>query len=151
MGQAAQRKSIIYGLVLAIGISILFPEVASSASRSFRRSGKFSAPAVRSQHGFTAPFRSGFGVALGSVQGQHRFRDRFDRSDFRSRFGGAVGLIGGHVIEAGDVIIIEVPSSVTAPSSFREPAHTGTYVEPQWVDGGHGVEILKPGYWSHGK
>jgi hypothetical protein len=22
---------------------------------------------------------------------------------------------------------------------------------PQWVDGGHGVEILTPGYWSNTK
>ena len=149
MRQAAYGKSMIYALVLAIGMSILFPEVASSASRSFRRSGKFRAPAVHTQRGFTAGFHSGFGVVLGPVQGLHRFRDRFDRSGFHSRFGGEVGFIGGHVIDAGDVVIIQVPSSAPAPS--REPAHTGTYVYPQWVDGGHGVEILRPGYWSDAK
>ena len=150
MGQAAQNRSMIYGLVFAIGVSIPFPEVAFSASRSFR-SGRFRAPAVHSHHGFTGRFGSGFGVGLGPVEGQHRFRDRFDRSDFRSRFGREAGFIGGHVIDTGDVIIIEVPSAAPAPSSSREPAHTGTYVDPQWVDGGHGVEILKPGYWSDEK
>ena len=150
MGQAA-RNSTIYALVLAIVMSFLFPEVAFSASRSFRRSGKFRAPAVHSQHGFTGHFRSGFGLEFGSVQGPHRFGDRFDRSDFRSRFGREVGFIGGHVIDGGDVIIIQVPSSAPAPSPSREPAHSGTYVEPQWVDGAHGVEILKPGYWSDEK
>jgi hypothetical protein len=150
MGQAAHNKSMIYGLVLAIGISILFPEVAFSASRSFR-SGRFRAPAVHSQHGFTGRLRSGLGVALGPVQGQHRLRDRFDRSAFRSRFGRELGFIGGHVIDTGGVIIVEVPSAAPAPFSSREPAHTGIYVDPQWVDGGHGGEILKPGYWSDEK
>jgi hypothetical protein len=151
MGQAARNKSMIYALVLAIVMSMLFPEVAFSASRSFRRSGKFRAPAVHSQHRFTGRFRSGFAVGLGPGQGPHRFGDRFDRSDFRSRFGREVGFIGGHVVDAGDVIIIQVPSSAPAPSTSREPAHSGTYVDPQWVDGGHGVEILRPGYWSDEK
>jgi hypothetical protein len=85
------------------------------------------------------------------VQGQHRLRDRFDRSAFRSRFGRELGFIGGHVIDTGGVIIVEVPSAAPAPFSSREPAHNGIYVDPQWVDGGHGVEILKPGYWSDEK
>ena len=144
MGQSSHSKSIIYALVLATGMSFLFPEVAFSASRSARRSGKFSASAVRSAHRFEA-IRLGFG----RVQGLHRFRDSFDRSGFQSRVGGAVGFIGGHVIDAGDVIIIQLPSS--APTPTREPAQTGTYVYPQWVDGGHGVEILRPGYWSNAK
>ena len=151
MGQASRNKSMIYALVLALGMSILFPEVASSASRSFRRSGKFRAPAVHSQHGFTAGFRSGSGFVLGPVRGPHRFKNRFDRSGFHSRFGREAGFIGGHVIDTGDVIIIQIPSSAPAPSPSREPAHTGTYAYPQWVDGGHGVEILRPGYWSDEK
>ena len=144
MGQSSHSKSIIYALVLATGMSFLFPEVAFSASRSSRRSGKFSASAVRSAHRF-----EGIRLGFGRVQGTHRFRDPFDRSRFQSRVGGAVGFIGGHVIDAGDVIIIQVPSSAPTPS--REPAQTGTYVYPNWVDGGHGVEILRPGYWSNAK
>jgi hypothetical protein len=148
MGQAARGKSIIYALVLAIGMSFLLPEMAFSASRSFRRSGKFRAPAVHSPHRFESSFRSGFGE-LGRVQGLHRFRDPFDRSGFQSRLGSGLGFIGGHVVDAGDVVIIQLPSSPPNPS--REPAQTGTYVDPQWVDGGHGVEILRPGYWSDAK
>ena len=144
MGQSSHSKSIIYALVLATGMSFLFPEGAFSASRSSRRSGKFSASAVRSAHRF-----EGIRLGFGRVQGLHRFRDPFDRSRFQSRVGGAVGFIGGHVIDGGDVIIIQLPSS--APTSSREPAQTGTYVYPQWVDGGHGVEILKPGYWTNAK
>ena len=150
MRQSSYRKSIIYALVLAIGTSFLFPEVAFSASRSSRRSGKFSASAVHSPHRFEG-IRSGFE----RVQGLHRFRDPFDRSRFQSRVGGGVGFIGGHVIDAGDVIIIQLPSSAplssSAPTPSREPAQTGTYVYPQWADGGHGVEILRPGYWSNAK
>ena len=146
MGQAAHNRSMIYALVLAMGMSVLIPEIASSASRSFRRSGKSRAPAVRIQHDFTGRFHSGSGVVLGPVQARHRFKDRFSRSGFHSRFGGEVGLIGGHVVDLGDVVIIQVPSA--APATSREPAHTGTYVDPQWVDGGHGVEILRPGYWD---
>jgi hypothetical protein len=148
MGQT-RGKNIIYALVLAIGMSFLFPEGAFSASRSFRRSGKFRAPAVHSAHRFDGRFRSGFGVELGRVQGVHRFRDPFNSSGFQSRVGPGFGFIGGHVIDAGDVVIIQLPSSQPNPS--REPAQTGTYVDPQWVDGGHGVEILKPGYWSDEK
>ncbi|HUC97735.1 MAG TPA: hypothetical protein VMR88_04605 [Candidatus Polarisedimenticolaceae bacterium] len=149
MRQAANGKSIVYVLVLAIGMTILFPEVVFTASRSFRSSGKVRAPAVHSQHRFTGRFRSGFGVQLGPVQGLHGFRDRFDRSVFHSRFSGEVGFIGGRIMDAGDVVIIQVPSF--APTSSREPGHTGSYVEPQWVDGGHGVEILRAGYWNDEK
>jgi hypothetical protein len=149
MGHGVRGKSIIYALVLAIGMSLLFPEGVFSASRSFRRSGKSRGPAVHSRHGFESSFRSGFGVELGRVQGVHRFRDPFDRSGFQSRVGGGLGFIGGHVIDAGDVVIIQVTSS--APNPSREPAQTGTYVDAQWVDGGHGVEILRPGYWSDAK
>ena len=144
MGQSSHSKSIIYALVLAIGMSLLFPEVTFSASRSSRRSGKFRASAVHSPHRF-----EGIRLGFGRVQGTHRFRDSFDRSRFHSRVRGRVGFIGGHVIDAGDAIIIQLPSSAPTPS--REPAQTGTYVYPQWVDGGHGVEILRPGYWSNAK
>lgn len=150
MRQGARGKSIIYSLVLAIGMSLLFPEGAFSASRSFRRSGTFRAPAVHTSHRFDGRFRSGFGFELGRVQGFQRFRDPFDRSGFQSRVGAGFGFIGGHVIDGGDVIIIQLPSA-PPPNPSREPAQTGTYVDPQWVDGGHGVEILKPGYWSDAK
>ena len=77
MGQAARGKSIIYALVLAIGMSLLFPEGVFSASRSFRRSGKSRGPAVHSRHGFESSFRSGFGVELGRVQGAASFQRSF--------------------------------------------------------------------------
>lgn len=149
MRQGAGGKSVIYALVLAIGMSLLFPEGAFSASRSFRRSGKFRSAAVHSRYRFAGPFRSDFGLVLGRGEGLHRFKDPFDSSGIRSQFGGRFGFIGGHVFDVGDVVIIQLPSSASNPS--REPAQTGTYVYPQWVDGGQGVEILRPGYWSDSK
>jgi hypothetical protein len=143
MGQAAHGKNIMCALVLAMGMSLLFPEAASSASRSFRRSGKSRGAAVHSVHNFADPFRSGFGFVLEPARGRHRFTDRFDRSGFHSGFGGVVGLGGD---DGGVVIIQQFQSSTPNPS--REPAGTGTYIYPQWVDGGHGVEVLRPGYWS---
>jgi hypothetical protein len=104
---------------------------------------------VHSRHGFESSFRSGFGIVHGRVQGLHRFRDSFDSSGFQSRIAAGFGFIGGHVFDVGDVVIIQLPSSASNPS--REPAQTGTYVYPQWVDGGQGVEILRPGYWSGSK
>ena len=149
MRQAAPGIILTYALVVAIGMSFLFPEVAFSASRSFRRSGKFRAPAVHSGHRFVSPSRSDGRFVLGRGQGTHRFVNPFHSSGFNSRLGDGFGFIGGHVVDAGDVVIIQLPSSASNPS--REAAHTGTYIYPQWVDGGHGVEMLRRGYWSDTK
>jgi len=40
------------------------------------------------------------------------------------------------------------PEPTTEP---KEPAKKGIYVEPRWVDGGYGVEVLQPGYWTDPK
>jgi hypothetical protein len=38
------------------------------------------------------------------------------------------------------------------PTTERtEPAKKGIYVEPRWVDGGYGVQVLQPGYWADSK
>jgi hypothetical protein len=73
--------------------------------------------------------------------------DRFSRRFHPSGLGGFGGFAGGGFIDDGAVIIIQHPQSAAAGQS-REPANGGTYVDPQWVDGGHGVEVLKPGYWT---
>jgi hypothetical protein len=138
MRQAAPGKSITYDLVVAIGMSFLFQEVAFSASRSFRRSGKFRASAMHSWHRLirlpaqmlalcwtgarAAPFR--FQLPARSriwVHWKARHRCR-RRCHHQLRF------------------------SAFNPS--REVAPAGTYIYPQWVDGGRGVEISRPGYWS---
>ena len=40
------------------------------------------------------------------------------------------------------------PAPAVEPS---EPAKKRIYVEPRWVDGGYGVEVLQPGYWTDAK
>jgi hypothetical protein len=37
------------------------------------------------------------------------------------------------------------PAAATEP---REPATNRVYVQPHWVDGGYGVQVLEPGYWT---
>ena len=46
------------------------------------------------------------------------------------------------------------PEPTTQPSEPAQPTkpdEKGIYVEPRWVDGGHGVEVLQPGYWADPK
>jgi hypothetical protein len=48
-----------------------------------------------------------------------------------------------------DIFIQEFqPEPTTEPT---EPAKKGIYVEPRWVDGGYGVQVLQPGYWADPK
>ena len=34
------------------------------------------------------------------------------------------------------------------PAPITEPATNRIYVQPRWVDGGYGVQVLEPGYWA---
>jgi hypothetical protein len=45
------------------------------------------------------------------------------------------------------VIVIQ-PEAAAQPS---EPAENKVYVQPRWVDGGYGVQVLQPGYWADPK
>jgi hypothetical protein len=106
-------RPIIFGFVLAIGITLIQPYLA--AGQSFGRSGS-----------------SG-----GSrMQGQRPF----------NRFGflGVDGL--GDQGDQQVIIIQQYPPSPTAKPS--EPAENRIYVQPRWVDGGYGVQVLEPGYWT---
>jgi|RhiMethySRZTD1v2_1073278.scaffolds.fasta_scaffold153389_3 hypothetical protein len=40
------------------------------------------------------------------------------------------------------------PAAAAQPS---EPAENRIYVQPRWVDGGYGVQVLQPGYWTDPK
>jgi hypothetical protein len=40
------------------------------------------------------------------------------------------------------------PAAAAQPS---EPAENRIYVQPRWVDGGYGVQVLQPGYWTDAK
>ena len=43
---------------------------------------------------------------------------------------------------------ITVKQSSPPTAEPEKPAQMRWYVQPRWVDGGYGVEILKPGYWT---
>jgi hypothetical protein len=45
------------------------------------------------------------------------------------------------------VIIIQQFQSAPTPEA-RKPAENRIYVQPRWVDGGYGVEVLQPGHWT---
>ena len=47
----------------------------------------------------------------------------------------------------GGVITVEQPQP-TAIVQAQQPVHKGRYVQPRWVDGGYGVQVLQPGYWT---
>jgi hypothetical protein len=131
-------KPIIFGFVIAIGITLTLPHFAFGAARSFGGSGRFKAPGIHRQQSFLRPFhdldRSG----------------RFHRQDFFSHPFNGFGFGGGVVVSEQPVVIIQQfqPVSINEPT---EPAKKGIYVEPRWVDGGHGVQVLQPGYWTEPK
>lgn len=67
---------------------------------------------------------------------EHSFSRHFHRVEF---FDGG-GLDGQQV-----VIIQQFQSPTTGEP--EKPINKGIYVPPHWVDGGYGVQVLKPGYW----
>jgi hypothetical protein len=56
------------------------------------------------------------------------------------------GFVGGD----GGVITVEQPQP-TVIIQAQQPVHKGRYVQPRWVDGGYGVQVLEPGYWTDNK
>jgi hypothetical protein len=58
--------------------------------------------------------------------------------------------VGGVVVDEEPVIIIQQfqPAAAAQPS---EPVENRIYVQPRWVDGGYGVQVLQPGYWADPK
>jgi hypothetical protein len=111
--------STIFGFILAIGITLTQPYLAFGAGQSFGRSGMFRAS---------------------RVQGQRSFSDPFNRFGF---FG--VGGLG----DQGDQQVIIIQQFQPAPTAEpSKPAENRIYVQPRWVDGGYGVQVLEPGYWT---
>ena len=51
------------------------------------------------------------------------------------------------------VIVIqpEAAAQPSEPAQASEPAENKVYVQPRWVDGGYGVQVLQPGYWADSK
>ena len=127
-------RPIIFGFILAIGITLTLPHFAFGAARSFGGSGRFRGSTIQRQH-FISPSFNRFG---------------FNRCGFNGfGFNGCGFLGGGGIVDEPVIIIQQFQPAATAQSS--EPAENRIYVQPRWVDGGYGVEVLQPGYWTDPK
>ena len=120
MRLSGSSRPIIFGFILALGITLTLPYVAFGAAHSFGGSARFRGSTMQRQHSFSRPF---------------------------NRFG-FVGV--GGVVDEQPVIIIQ-QFQPAAAAQVSEPAETRIYVQPRWVDGGFGVQVLQPGYWADPK
>ena len=121
MRPPGSTRPIIFGLILAIGVALTLPYLTFAAAHSFGGSGGFRGSTMQRQHSFSRPF---------------------------NRFGWFGG--GGVVVDEQPVIIIQQFAS-PATTEPREADTNRIYVQPRWVDGGYGVEVLQPGYWTDAK
>lgn len=147
-------RPIIFGFILALGITLTLPHFAFGAARSFGGSGRFKASRIHRTFGAAHPsggFRR-FGAPV--IQRQPSFlhdletSGRFHRQDFFLQPFNGFGFVGGvGGFSEQPVIIIQQ----FQPALITEPATNRIYVQPRWVDGGHGVEVLQPGYWTDPK
>lgn len=152
-------RPIIFGCILAIGITLTLPHFAFGAARSGRfkasrihRSfgaahsfslGTFKSPNIHRQPSFFRPFHD--------LDSSGRFRARgFHRQDFFSHSFNGFGFVGVGGVDEQPAIIIQQfqPPSITEP---RGLVTDRVYVQRRWVDGGHGVQVLQPGYWTDAK
>ena len=89
------------------------------------------------------------GRAGGNMAGVGVSRSAAHQTHFR---GFRRGFFVGDGFFDGDgrvsVTVDQQPATTIQP---QQPAHNGRYVQPHWVDGGYGVQILEPGYWSDTK
>src|SRR5947208_867072 len=77
---------------------------------------------------------SGAVVGVSRPSGQQTFSHGFRHSRF----------FGGEGFGGADVTAEQYqPAPTVAPD---KPANK-RYVQPRWVDGGYGVQVLEPGYW----
>jgi hypothetical protein len=79
--------------------------------------------------------------SAGSVASGARMQPGLSRGIRGPIFFGADGFTG-----SSEVTIQQSPAAPSAPA--EKPQANRVYVPPRWVDGGYGVEILVPGYWS---
>jgi hypothetical protein len=125
MRPLVNTRPLIFGFILVIGITLTLPYLAFGAARSFGGSGRFRGSTINRQH-FVRPF------------------NRFGLLPF-NRFGW-FGWDGAYAEQP--VIIIQQYPAATQPV---EPTTNRVYVQPRWVDGGYGVQVLQPGYWADPK
>jgi hypothetical protein len=81
----------------------------------------------------------------GRFKGPKMQRQHFFPHPFRG-----FGFVGAGGLDEQQIIIIQHFQTPSA-SEPREPITNRIYVQPRWVDGGYGVQVLEPGYWTHPK
>lgn len=93
-------------------------------------------------------------LALGATRsfgGPGRFRgSAIQRHNFLPRPFTPFGFVGVDGFGGDQIIIIQQFQSAPNTEPSR-PAENRIYVSPQWVNGGYGVQVLKPGYWTDSK
>jgi hypothetical protein len=63
-----------------------------------------------------------------------------------------ISTVSGRLGEQQTIILQQVQAAPTFESfESREPATNRIYVQPRWVDGGYGVQVSAPGYWTDPK
>ena len=134
-----------------VSLAVLaLPCLALGAGRGSGSSGGFrvSRPAGQQTrlHGFNR-VSLGAGRTNGSSRGFRVSRSAGQQARLhafhRHGFFDGDGFFGGD----GGVITIEQPQP-TAIMQPQQPVYKGRYVQPRWVDGGYGVQVLEPGYWT---
>jgi len=85
--------------------------------------------------------------AFSAARGDSRLPG-FDRQDFFSHRFDRFGFIDGG---RGFSEVITIQQSQPTPNIEPSEPDNRVYVQPRWVDGGHGVEVLQPGYWTDPK
>ena len=130
---------------LATVTTLAVPYVAFGAGHAFRSSGSFRSSA-QGQQSFSqrggrvaGPAFRNSGTFRSNPHGQHSFPHRFNRFGF---FGG-----DGFDDQGAQVIIIQQPQPAPAAEPSKPPENR-IYVPPRWVDGGYGVQVLQPSYWT---
>ena len=126
----------LFALVTVTTLAV--PYVALGAGHAFRSSGSFRSGS-QGQQSFSqrdgrvaGPAFRNSGTFRSNSHRQHSFPHRFNRFGF---FG-------------GDGLDVNIQPVQPAPSSEPEPTENRIYVPPRWVDGGYGVQVLQPGYWT---
>jgi len=82
-------------------------------------------------------------VLSSGTQGPPASRVRTGNIPFHALF---TGFFGGDGLDDQGVTVIEQVQP--APSTEPKPAENRIYVPPHWVDGGYGVQVLQPSYWT---